>query len=69
ALKSIISGLFFCVPMAKIMAGIINTPISLMKPPASIEVSPAVGAIVTASISEAVLLRILRKSKRGKMPG
>lgn len=69
ALISFISGVFFSVPMAKIMAGIINTPLSLMKPPASIEVSPAVGAIVTASISVAVLLRILRKSKSGKMPG
>lgn len=69
ALISFISGVFFSIPMAKIMAGIINTPLSLMKPPASIEVTPAVGAIVTASISVAVLLRILRKSKSGKMPG
>ncbi|WP_255296459.1 hypothetical protein [Leclercia adecarboxylata] len=51
------------------MAGVINTPLSLMKPPVSIEVSPSIGALVSASISVAVLLRILAKSKRGKMPG
>ncbi len=47
----------------------INTPLSMMKPPVSIEVSPTVGAIVSASISVAVLMRILKKSKDGKMPG
>ncbi|MCS2172785.1 MULTISPECIES: putative holin [Scandinavium] len=69
AVISFIGGVTFSVPMAKIMAGIINTPLSMMKPPTSIEVSPTVGAIVSASISVAVLLRILRRSKDGKMPG
>lgn len=55
--------------MVKMMAGVINTPLSLLKPPVSIEVSPSIGALVSASISVAVLLRILAKSKRGKMPG
>ncbi|MCS2155488.1 phage holin family protein [Scandinavium sp. H11S7] len=69
AVISFIGGVTFSVPMAKIMAGMINTPLSLMKPPVSVEVSPTVGAIVSASISVAVLLRILRRSKDGKMPG
>lgn len=69
AVISFMSGVFFSEPMAKIMAGVINTPLSLMKPPVSIEVSPSIGALVSASISVAVLLRILAKSKRGKMPG
>lgn len=69
AVISFMGGVFFSDPMAKIMAGIINTPLSLMKPPVSIEVSPSIGALVSASISVAVLLRILAKSKRGKMPG
>jgi hypothetical protein len=47
-LISFIGGVFFAVPMAKIMAGIINT------------------ALVAASISVAVLLRILSRTKRGK---
>lgn len=69
AFISFMGGVFFSEPMAKIMAGIINTPLSLMKPPVSVEVSPPVGALVAASISVAVLLRILARSKRGKMPG
>ncbi|HID7510848.1 TPA: putative holin [Enterobacter hormaechei] len=69
AVISFMGSVFFSEPMAKIMAGVINTPLSLMTPPVSIEVSPSIGALVSASISVAVLLRILAKSKRGKMPG
>jgi len=66
---SFVGGVFFSVPMAKILAGVINTTLGLLQPPVSIEVSPNIGALVSASISVAVLLRILAKSKRGKMPG
>ncbi|MFY9993612.1 MAG: putative holin [Leclercia sp.] len=70
AVISFVGGVFFSVPMAKILAGVINTALSLVThPPVSIEVSPNIGALVSASISVAVLLRILAKSKRGKMPG
>ncbi|GAB0828633.1 hypothetical protein ZA09F29_01580 [Escherichia coli] len=69
AVISFVGGVFFSVPMAKILAGVINTALGLLQPPVSIEVSPNIGALVSASISVAVLLRILAKSKRGKMPG
>ncbi|MDU1652720.1 MAG: putative holin [Leclercia adecarboxylata] len=69
AVISFVGGVFFSVPMAKILAGVINAGLGLLKPPVVIEVSPNIGALVSASISVAVLLRILAKSKRGKMPG
>lgn len=69
AVISFMGGVFFSVPMAKILAGIINTALSIMQPPVVIEVSPNIGALVAASISVAVLLRILAKSKSGKVPG
>lgn len=69
AIISFIGGVFFSVPMAKIMAALVNAALGTLTPPASIEVSPTVGAIVSASISVAVLLRILRKSKTGSVPG
>ena len=69
ALISFIGGVYFAVPMAKIMAGVINTALGLLHPPVSIEVPPSIGALVAASISVAILLRILSRSKRGKMPG
>lgn len=69
AVISFIGGVFFSIPMAKILAGVINAALGLLTPPASIEVSPNVGALVAASISVAVLLRIVAKSRRGKMPG
>lgn len=69
AVISFVGGVFFSVPMAKILAGVINTALGLLQPPVSIEVSPNVGALVAASVSVAVLLRIVAKSRRGKMPG
>ena len=69
AVISFMGGVFFSVPMAKILAGVINAGLGVLQPPVSIEVSPNVGALVSASISVAVLLRIVAKSRRGKMPG
>ena len=66
---SFVGGVFFSLPMAKILAGVINAGLGLLRPPVSIEVSPNIGALVSASISVAVLLRILAKSKRGNLPG
>jgi hypothetical protein len=47
----------------------INSALSLLTPPVTIEVSPNIGALVAASISVAILLRILSKSKNGSLPG
>jgi hypothetical protein len=69
ALISFMGGVFFSEPMAKIMAGVINTALGLLRPPVSIEVSPNVGALVAASISITILLRILSRSKKAKLPG
>ena len=69
AVISFMGGVFFSVPMAKILAGVINAALGLLQPPVIIEVSPNVGALVAASISVAVLLRIVAKSRNGRMPG
>ncbi|OIZ39953.1 putative holin [Citrobacter freundii] len=69
AVISFMGGVFFSVPMAKIIAGVINTALGLLQPPVSIEVSPNDGALVAASVSVAVLLRVVAKSRNGKMPG
>ncbi|WP_220393639.1 hypothetical protein [Citrobacter sp. EC_71] len=37
-------GVFFSVPMIKILAGVINSALGLLQPSVSIEVSPNVGA-------------------------
>ena len=39
AVISFVGGVFFSVPMAKILAGVINTALGLLQPPVSIEVS------------------------------
>lgn len=69
AIISFLGGVSFAVPMATIMAGVINSALSLLTPPVTIEVSPNIGALVAASISVAILLRILSKSKNGSLPG
>lgn len=69
AVISFLGGVAFSIPMAKIMAGIINSALSIMKPPVVIEVSPDIGALVASSIAVGILLRILAKSKNGKLPG
>ncbi|MGK0735901.1 putative holin [Yokenella regensburgei] len=68
AIISFLGGVSFAVPMATIMAGVINSALSLLTPPVTIEVSPNIGALVAASISVAILLRILSKSKNGSFP-
>lgn len=69
AIISFLGGVSFSGPMAKIMAAIINAALSVLTPPVTIEVSPNIGALVAASISVAILLRILAKSKKGSLPG
>lgn len=69
AVISFLGGVSFSGPMAKIMAALLNSALSMLTPPVTVEVSPNIGALVASSIAVAILLRILAKSKNGKLPG
>ena len=63
ALISFIGGVFFAGTASEIIAGLLNAVLSFLTPPVHVQVSPAIGALVSSTISVVVLLRILAKSK------
>ncbi|MGS6317344.1 putative holin, partial [Enterobacter hormaechei] len=40
-----------------------------LSPPVSIKVSPAIGALAASTVSVTVLLRVLKRSRTGNLPG
>ncbi|MGQ7189648.1 hypothetical protein ACUODJ_46630, partial [Escherichia sp. HC-CC] len=50
-------------------AALINAALSHLSPPVSVKVSPAIGALAASTVSVTVLLRVLKRSKVGDLPG
>ena len=66
---SFIVGVWMAGPVTSILDGLVNTVTGNLHPPIVVQVSPSVGAVVSAAIAIAVLLRILKRSQKGPNPG
>jgi hypothetical protein len=54
---------------SEIIAALINAALSHLSPPVAVKVSPAIGALAASTVSVTVLLRVLKRSKTGDLPG
>lgn len=69
ALISFIGGIYCAGTASEIIAALINAGLNQLSPPATIKVSPAIGALAASTVSVTILLRILARSKTGNLPG
>lgn len=69
ALISFVGGVYAAGTASEIIAAIINAGLSHLTPPVQIKVTPAIGALAASTVSVTVLLRVLKRSKTGDLPG
>lgn len=69
ALISFIGGVYCAGTASEIIAALINAALSHLSPPVAVKVSPAIGALAASTVSVTVLLRVLKRSKTGDLPG
>ncbi|WP_421636680.1 putative holin [Enterobacter ludwigii] len=69
ALISFIGGIYCAGTASEIIAALINAGLNQLSPPVSIKVSPAIGALAASTVSVTVLLRVLKRSRTGNLPG
>ena len=69
ALISFIGGVYCAGTASEIIAALINAGLNQLSPPVSIKVSPAIGALAASTVSVTVLLRVLKRSRTGNLPG
>ncbi|MGM1066060.1 putative holin [Enterobacter bugandensis] len=69
ALISFIGGVYCAGTASEIIAALINAGLNQLSPPVSIKVSPAIGALAASTVSVNVLLRVLKRSRTGNLPG
>lgn len=69
ALISFIGGVYCAGTASEIIAALINAGLNQLSPPVSIKVSPAIGALAASTVSVTVLLRVLKRSRNGNLPG
>ncbi|MEG7486939.1 putative holin [Enterobacter hormaechei] len=69
ALISFIGGVYCAGTASEIIAALINDGLNQLSPPVSIKVSPAIGALAASTVSGTVLLRVLKRSRTGNLPG
>ena len=69
ALISFIGGIYCAGTASEIIAALINAVLYQLSPPVSIKVSPAIGALAASTVSVTVLLRVLKRSRTGNLPG
>ena len=69
ALISFIGGIYCAGTASEIIAAFINAGLNQLSPPVSIKVSPAIGALAASTVSVTVLLRVLKRSRTGNLPG
>ncbi|MDH1318599.1 phage holin family protein [Enterobacter bugandensis] len=69
ALISFIGGIYCAGTASEIIAALINAGLNQLGPPVTIKVSPAIGALAASTVSVTVLLRVLKRSRTGNLPG
>ncbi|HAS1959904.1 TPA: hypothetical protein I4D82_09335 [Enterobacter cloacae] len=69
ALISFIGGIYCAGTASEIIAALINAGLNQLSPPVTIKVSPAIGALAASTVSVTILLRVLKRSKSGNLPG
>lgn len=69
ALISFIGGVYCAGTASEIIAALINAGLNQLSSPVSIKVSPAIGALAASTVSVTVLLRVLKRSRTGNLPG
>jgi hypothetical protein len=69
AVVSFIAGVYCAGVAADIITAVINAALSHLSPPVQVTVTPPIGALVAATISVTVLLRLMRKSRTASPPG
>ncbi|KZR33154.1 putative holin [Enterobacter genomosp. S] len=69
ALISFIGGVYCAGTASEIIAALINAGLNQLSSPVSIKVSPAIGALAASTVSVTVLLRGLKRSRTGNLPG
>lgn len=69
AVVSFIAGVYCAGVAADIITAVINAALSHLSPPVQVKVTPPIGALVAATISVTVLLRLMRKSRTASPPG
>ena len=69
ALISFIGGIYCAGTASEIIAALINAGLNQLSPPVSIKVSPAIGSLAASTVSVTVLLRVLKRSRTGNLPG
>ncbi|WP_370972528.1 putative holin [Enterobacter wuhouensis] len=69
ALISFIGGIYCAGTASEIIAALLNAGMNQLSPPVTIKVSPAIGALAASTVSVTILLRVLKRSKSGNLPG
>lgn len=69
ALISFIGGIYCAGTASEIIAALLNAGLNQLSPPVTIKVSPAIGALAASTVSVTILLRVLKRSKSGNLPG
>jgi hypothetical protein len=68
AMISFIGGVYSAGMASEVIAALINSALNHLTPPVTVSVSPAIGALVASTISVAILLRVLSRSKTASPP-